>query len=374
VEVLAAGVALIEADELGAWAALCLDRAREEARAAEDAWRRGEPTGPLCGLALGVKDLYDTAGVETACGSALLSGRVPTADAEAVHRCREAGAIVVGKTRTHQFAWGITMMGGDGEPETRNPWDPERSPGGSSGGSGVAVATGMVPLALGTDTGGSIRIPAAWCRISGFKPTFGRVPLDGVWPLAPSLDHAGPMAADPAGCALLFDVLAGGSGAGIGRVPDGLRVGGPELLPTGPATTEAYRVIQMHEALGVHRAAGLWPARAEGYAADVRERLELAERLTGDEVRSAREERERLRGLLPAIFAGVDVIRSPVSAVSAPRWDDRIDIRAEVLPHTTLQDLLGLPACALPDGTQMTGPPGADALVLAAAGAAFAAG
>ena len=163
------------ADELGAWVAACPDRAAGEARAAEDAWRRAAPTGALCGLPLGVKDLFDTAGIETACGSALLAGRVPQADAEAVRRCRAAGAVVVGKTRTHAFAWGITMLGADGVPETRNPHDPERSPGGSSGGSAVAVATGTVPLALGTDTGGSIRQPGAVTGTVGVKPTYGGV-------------------------------------------------------------------------------------------------------------------------------------------------------------------------------------------------------
>jgi aspartyl-tRNA(Asn)/glutamyl-tRNA(Gln) amidotransferase subunit A len=368
VEAVEAAAARIEADDLGAWAALCLDRARAEARAAEAAWRDGRPSGALCGVPLAVKDLYDTAAVETACGSPLLAGRVPDADAEAVRRCRAAGAVVMGKTRTHPFAWGITMRGADGRPETLNPWDRERSPGGSSGGSAAAVAAGHVPLALGTDTGGSIRIPAAWCRISGHKPTFGRVPLDGVWPLAPTLDHAGPMAATVDDCALLLGVL-DGTGERLAPAPDGVRIGGPELLPTGADTAETYRVIQLHEALGVHRAAGLWPARADGYAPDVARRLELAEALTDEELAAAAAHREQLRATVAGLFRDVDVVRSPVSEIPPPRWDDHADVRAAVLPHTTLQDLLGLPACALPDGTQVTGPPGADGLVLAVAAA-----
>jgi aspartyl-tRNA(Asn)/glutamyl-tRNA(Gln) amidotransferase subunit A len=252
VEVLAACEARIAADgaRLGAFATLTLEAARVEARAAEAAWRRGE-AGPLCGLPLAVKDLFDTAGVETACGSALLAGRVPARDATAVARCRIAGAVVVGKTRTHEFAWGLTMRGADGVPVTRNPHDPERLPGGSSGGSAVAVATGMAPLALGTDTGGSIRLPAAWCRITGHKPTYGRVPTDGVWPLAPSFDHAGPMAATPGDCALLLGVLDGTGGGGLAPVPDGLRIAGPEVLPDRDRVARCYQTLLLAEALTV---------------------------------------------------------------------------------------------------------------------------
>jgi aspartyl-tRNA(Asn)/glutamyl-tRNA(Gln) amidotransferase subunit A len=371
VEVLAACVARVQADTLGAWAALSLDSARAEAQAAEAAWAHGEPTGPLCGVPVGVKDLFDTAGIETAAGSPLLAGRVPASDALAVARCRAAGAVIVGKTRTHPFAWGITMRAADGSPVTRNPHDPERTPGGSSGGSAVAVAAGHVPLALGTDTGGSIRIPAAWCRITGFKPTHGRVPLDGVWPLAPSLDHAGPLAATAADCALALGVLDGSGQTALAVLPDrDLVIAGAEVLPDGERVLACFGVIQRVEALAVHRAAGLWPARAAGYSRDTRERLQAIERVSDADVRAAEAEREALRAEVAAIFAGgVDLIRSPVAPIAPPRWDEWVDPRPHVLPHTTLQDLLGLPACALPDATQLTGPPGADRLVLAAAAA-----
>jgi Asp-tRNA(Asn)/Glu-tRNA(Gln) amidotransferase A subunit family amidase len=140
------------------------------------------------------------------------------------------------------------------------------------------------------------------------------------------------------------------------------------VLPDGERVLACYRVIQASEALAVHRAAGLWPARADEYPPDARARLEEIARTPEDELRAAREEREALRAEVAAVFAeGVGLIRSPVSPVPPPRWDEDVDLRALVLPHTTPQNVLGLPACALPDGTQLTGPPGADRHVLAAA-------
>jgi aspartyl-tRNA(Asn)/glutamyl-tRNA(Gln) amidotransferase subunit A len=346
-------------ERVGAFAAVCTDRARAEARAAEAAWRRGEPAGALCGVPHAVKDLFDTEGVETACGSALLAGRVPQRDAEAVRRARAAGAIVTGKTRTHEFAWGYTMIGAGGEPVTRNPHDLERMPGGSSGGSAAALAMGAAPLALGTDTGGSIRLPAAWCRVVGHKPTHGLVPTEGVWPLAPSLDHAGPMACTVQDAALLLQVLGGPAPAAL---PDDVRVAGPEALPDGERVHDAYDAVFFAEALSTHRAAGLWPARADGYGPAVRERLERAERFHG------RDDRPALRAEMGRVFAEVDLIVSPVAGIGAPRFDEHVDLRPHVTPYLALQDLLGLPACALPDGRQVTGRPGADALVLAYAG------
>jgi aspartyl-tRNA(Asn)/glutamyl-tRNA(Gln) amidotransferase subunit A len=357
--------------ELGAFAALCLDRARDEARAAEDAWRRGTPTGPLCGVPIAVKDLFDTAGVETACGSPMLAGRVPDRDAEPVRRVREAGAIVIGKTRTQEYAWGLTMLGRHGEPVTRNPHDPERTPGGSSGGSGAALAAGMAPLALGSDTGGSIRLPAAWCRVVGHKPTFGRVPLDGVWPLAPPLDHAGPMATTVEDTALLLGVL-DGTGDRLGEPPGELRVAGPEALPEHRRILAAFRPIFLRHALESHRAAGLWPQRAAEYGPALVSQLERAETVDDAQLAEAHAERERLRADLAAVFDEFDLVRSPVASIEAPRFAELTDLREEVTPWTSLQNLLGLPAVALPDGTQLTGPAGADRLVLAAAAVAAA--
>ncbi len=350
---------------LGAFQATCWERARAEASAAEAAWARGEPTGPLCGVPIAVKDLIDTEGVETARGSRIFAGFVPTADAECVRRVRAAGAVVVGKTTTHEFAWGMSMWGHDGEALTRNPRDPERMTGGSSGGSAVAVAAGMSPLALGTDTGGSIRLPAGWCGIHGFKPTHGVLSLDGVWPLAPSLDHVGPMAATARDCALLFEVLGGPRlEPADAREP---RVAGSDALPDGAVAANVYRVLMLREALAVHREAGLWPEREADYTPGVRERAELAATITDEEVEWARAELDGMHAHMRAVFEEYDLVRSPVASTGPPRIEDRIDPRDVAAAHVVPQDLMGLPALALPDGTQLCGPRGSDARVLAAA-------
>ena len=361
VEALQACVERID-PHLGAFQALCVDRARSEARAAEAAWARGEPAGPLCGVPFAVKDLIDTAGVETAYGSAIFAGHVPDADAACVQRCRAAGGVLIGKTTTHEFAWGMSMAGRDGAPLTRNPRDPERMTGGSSGGSAVAVACGAAPLALGTDTGGSIRLPSAWCGIFGLKPTHGLLSVEGVWPLAPSLDHVGPMAATAGDCALLFEVLGGPAPAG----PESPRVAESDALPDGEVAAEVYRVVMLSEALATHRAAGLWPARADDYTPAVLDRIEIAETITDDERAWARGELDRMRAHMDAVFAEHDLVRSPVAATGPPRFDEHVDPRDVAAPHVVIQDLLGLPALALPDGTQLTGPRGADATILAA--------
>ena len=409
-EVVDALAAAIDAADgtLGAFQALCLDRARAEARRAEAAWADGEPTGPLCGVPLAVKDLFDTADVETACGAAMLAGRVPGADAEVVRRARAAGAIVLGKTTTHPFAWGLTMDG-----LTRNPHDPARTPGGSSGGSAVALAAGMAPLALGTDTGGSIRLPAAFCGVVGLKPTFGRVSLEGCWPLGPTLDHAGPMARTVDDCERLLGAISDWTpeavpahGLVVG-IPDGFGVPlAPEVdaavrsvagalegagasvkslaAPDWGRFDETFGTIFLTEARATHVRLGLWPERRAEYPDSVARRLELAERVTPSEQLEAAAEREALRAEVDALFERVDLLLTPVSAAPAPLIADHrfdhlgraVTLRDVVIPLTGPQDLLGLPACAVPGGTdrhgvpvgvQLTGPRGAEARVLAAA-------
>jgi aspartyl-tRNA(Asn)/glutamyl-tRNA(Gln) amidotransferase subunit A len=208
VEVMDAVAARIERSQpiLNAFTTLSLDRARDEAVLAERRFAAGDER-PLEGIPLGVKDLLDTEGVRTTYGSSIFDRHVPRTDAEAVRRAREAGAIVVGKTGTHEFAWGITCENPHHGP-CRNPWDTERISGGSSGGSAVALAAGLVALAIGSDTGGSIRIPASFCGITGLKPTFAGVSTAGTFPLAPSLDHVGPMAQRPRDAWELYAVTA----------------------------------------------------------------------------------------------------------------------------------------------------------------------
>jgi aspartyl-tRNA(Asn)/glutamyl-tRNA(Gln) amidotransferase subunit A len=223
-ELVEAALARIEALDrrLGAFVTLLADQARSEAAARDHQRRRGEPLGPLHGVPVAVKDLVDVAGAVTGAGSPKLAANLATRDAEVVARLRAAGAVVVGKTRTHEFAYGVLTPG------TVNPWDGTRIAGGSSGGSAAAVAAGLVPAAVGTDTAGSVRIPAACCGVVGFKPSLGRVPATGVWPLSWSCDHVGAIAGDVAGAALLFAVMAGdpAPAGAAGRRPG---VGGPRI-------------------------------------------------------------------------------------------------------------------------------------------------
>ncbi len=207
------------------------EEARARARAAADEIARGEYLGPLHGVPVALKDLCDVEGRRTTAGAIVLDDALKTEDSEVARRLRAAGAILLGKTNLHEFAMGGTSVNPHyGTPP--NPWDPERVPGGSSGGSGVAVARGMAAGALGSDTGGSIRVPSSHCGVTGIKPTFGLVSRRGVWPLSMSLDHVGPMARGALDCALLLNSLAGydpGAPYSVDRHPedftDGVRAG-----------------------------------------------------------------------------------------------------------------------------------------------------
>ena len=179
------------------------EQALAQAHAADEQRATQRRLGPLSGIPLGIKDLMMTRGVRTTAGSHVLENWIPDEDATVVARLAEAGAIALCKTNTHEFAFGTVT------PPTRNPWDTERGPGGSSGGSAAAVASGEVIAALGTDTGGSIRIPSSWCGVTGLKPTYGLVSCAGIVPLSWSYDHAGPIAHTVEDCAILLDILAG---------------------------------------------------------------------------------------------------------------------------------------------------------------------
>jgi aspartyl-tRNA(Asn)/glutamyl-tRNA(Gln) amidotransferase subunit A len=433
VEVVDACAARIDAVDarVGAFTALCLERAREEARASEAAWARGEAR-PLEGIPFGVKDLFDSEGVRTAYGSPMFDANVPERDAEAVRRARAAGAILVGKTQTHEFAWGITsvneLLG-----STRNPWALDRVSGGSSGGSAVALAAGEVPLTLGSDTGGSIRVPAALCGIVGLKPTYGRISAARAWPLARSLDHPGPMATTPRGAAALLEAIAGVDdddpstvdvpvgdlgtldrglgGVVVGLCPDLhlvplaadvrevfdatvrlLEAEGARLVeaafPEAELVLPTFRTIQAAEALDTHRRAGLYPARRDEYGADVLGRLDAATEVTVEQYLAASADRERVRAAFARLFRSCDVLLTPVGAGSpVPIGQEtlvhegvELTFRDLVMSYTTPQDLVGLPACALragfdalgiPVGVQFTGRPWDEARVLQAAQGLF---
>lgn len=194
--------------KLNAFITVMGDRALADAKIAMDEIAAGQYRGPLHGVPIGVKDLCETAGVRTTAGSKILSDWVPESDATVVRKLREAGAVIIGKTNLHEYAFGATGMNSHFGP-ARNPWGTAYITGGSSSGSGAAVAAGMCYAALGSDTGGSIRIPSALCGIAGIKATHGRVSLSGVVPLSWSLDHVGPMARSVRDCALVLEAIAG---------------------------------------------------------------------------------------------------------------------------------------------------------------------
>jgi aspartyl-tRNA(Asn)/glutamyl-tRNA(Gln) amidotransferase subunit A len=193
---------------LNAFITVTHESARAQARVAEDEIQRGEWRGLLHGIPIGLKDLIDTAGVRTTCGSALFADRVPTEDAFVVQRLKRAGAVLLGKQNLQEFAYGGTSASSH-YGAVHNPWDPDHIAGGSSGGSAAAVAAGMCFAAIGTDTGGSIREPAAFCGIVGLKPTYGRVNTRGVFPLSWSLDHVGPLCRSVRDAAIMLEAIAG---------------------------------------------------------------------------------------------------------------------------------------------------------------------
>jgi len=252
--------------KLNAFITVMADQARADARAAADEIAAGTYRGPLHGVAIGVKDLCATKGVRTTAGTKILADWVPDEDSALVEQLRAAGAVIVGKTHLHECALGTTAI----NPHygaAHNPWDTARITGGSSSGSGIAAATGMCYAAIGSDTGGSIRIPSALCGVTGIKPTYGRVSLRGTVPLSWSLDHLGPMARSAKDCALVLAAIAGYDPAdegsanehvddyagGIDHAIDGLRVG---LLTSALAEATPEVAAKVREAVEVLRSLG----------------------------------------------------------------------------------------------------------------------
>ncbi len=347
-ELVEAALARIEAldGRLGAFVTVLAGEARAEAAARDAQRRRGEALGPLHGVPLAVKDLVDVAGAVTGAGSPKLAGNLAARDAEVVARLRAAGAVLVGKTRTHEFAYGVLTPG------TVNPWDATRIAGGSSGGSAAAVAAGLVPGAVGSDTAGSIRIPAACCGVVGFKPTWGAVPAGGVWPLAWSCDHVGPIAGDVADTALLYSVMAGNppptagaAGRSNGDPPRLGRLVGEQLGPVEPAVTAAVdrlcdrlgeRGAQIDEVelpLGAARAAVaamVLPEAAaaharllaetgeDGYGARMLAALRLGQSALAGEYLAGLRYRGRFAALVEALLVERDALLLPTLPCVAP--------------------------------------------------------
>ena len=374
-----------------------------QARTADALLAQGLDLGPLHGMPVAVKDNIDTFDYITTYGSAHFEGFQPDRDALCVHRVREAGAVIIGKTLTHEFAYGPT---GDRSLQgaARNPWDARCITGGSSAGSAAAVASGMVPLALGTDTGGSIRIPSALCGTVGFKPSFACVPVDGVFPLSSSLDHVGPIANHVEDARLLFEVLAGRAGTPATH-PQPLRVGWMTCPSFGPVDADVHQQVYgaaqqlfgdaLQETDELHHlAAGMKDTlltlqRAEAFEVhaermrdaphkfeqEVRERLEVSEEVRGWQYIRAQASQAQYKAAMARLFEHYDLLVStsvPITATEVNAREVRvgeqdIDVRAAVLSYTSAWNLTGLPALSLPVGHVRGMPVGLQ--VIGAAGA-----
>lgn len=380
-------------DELHAWAHLDPDRALARAREL-DGLPAGE-RGPLHGVPVGVKDIIDTADLPTEYGSPIYAGNRPAADAEVVARLRAAGAVVIGKTVTTEFA--LFHPG-----STVNPHDPSRTPGGSSSGSAAAVGAGLVPLALGTQTAGSVVRPASFCGVVGVKPTFGAIPTRGVKPCSPALDTVGVFARDVAGAAHAVEVLSDGGAAGAARRDrEPVRVGfarTPEwdVVPADTRTRVERAVEALASSLDVREVElpdpfrGLADAQTyvmnvevthalaaerrqhyEGISTALRVRLAVGDKATWA-YDAARAHVERCRGLLPIAFASVDVLLAPSVLGEAPPLEegtgDPLLCRAWTALGAPAVSVPGLTGPAgMPLGVQVIAPPGRDDLALAGA-------
>jgi aspartyl-tRNA(Asn)/glutamyl-tRNA(Gln) amidotransferase subunit A len=387
---------------LNAFITVTAELALTQARAAEAEILRGRWRGPLHGIPLAVKDLIDTAGIRTTAASAVFKDRVPAEDADVVRRLKNAGAVLLGKQNLHECAYGgSSMISYYGE--VHNPWDPARIAGGSSGGSAASVAAGLGYGAIGTDTAGSVREPAALCGIVGLKPTYGRVSVRGVIPLSLSLDHMGPIARTVADAAATLQAIAGydaKDGNSVDApVPDYLaslrqqwrppRIGVPRKLffeDLDPAVASA-----VEEALGVLSALGgnlseieigvptdrtlqaaesyanhaEFVARSpELYQPETLRRIRTGEDISAGEVEQRRRELKQIRSEVHKVFEGVDVLVTPTTPVPAAAIEELQQDLDLLRPHELLLlrntrpvNVWGLPAISIPCGFTTAGLP-----------------
>jgi aspartyl-tRNA(Asn)/glutamyl-tRNA(Gln) amidotransferase subunit A len=389
--------------QLNAYVYMQPEMVREQARRAEKEISRGSYRGPLHGVPVSLKDNILTAGVPTRAGSTILGDFIPAEDATIVRRLRRAGAILTGKTNLSEFAYGAETN----NPHfgrTFNPWDTKRIPGGSSGGSAAAVAALMCAASIGTDTGGSVRIPSALCGIVGLKPTYGRVSCHGVVPLSSTLDHVGPLARTTLDVAIVLRVIAGYDGLDEFSVrkpvPDyfseakknrkRIRLGVPReyffdnlhpevkcavetashmfeklggsleevSLPHVAEAMECSNSLLHAEATAFHQSAGYFPSRAADYAPDVRKRLEHGSHVLATDYLRAIASRKLARKDFQEALVNVDAILTPTVPIPAPRLKDEMvelnshseTVRSSLVRLNRPANLTGAPAITVPCG------------------------
>jgi aspartyl-tRNA(Asn)/glutamyl-tRNA(Gln) amidotransferase subunit A len=387
---------------LNAFITVTPESALAEARLAEAEIQSGDWRGPLHGIPIAIKDLIDTAGVLTTAGSAQWKERVPSADADVVGRLKQAGAILLGKQNLHEFAYGGSSVISQYGP-VRNPWNPAHITGGSSGGSAAAVAAGLGYAAIGTDTAGSIRQPAALCGVVGLKPTYRTVSASGVFPLSVSLDHVGPITRTAADAAIVLRAVAdpganraAGSAAAVGddalrlgERPDSLRVGVPRsvfyenidpeiaaavdeaLLVIKTLTAETRdiamtvdidRTLQLAESYAVH--AELVARSPELYQPETLRRIREGENISPAQVEEGRRQLEQQRREIERVFAGVEVLVTPTTPMPAPvlaelqeHPDQLRPAEIVLLRNTRPFNVWGIPAISVPCGFTKAGLP-----------------
>lgn len=408
---------------LHAFVALDPEGALAAARASETRWLRGEAKGPLDGIPIAHKDIIDVAGFPTTACSRVLAGQpAASADAAIAARWRAAGAVCLGKLTTHEFAWGGPSFDLP-TPPARNPWNTAHFTAGSSSGTAAAIAAGMILGGSGSDTGGSIRGPAALCGLTGIKPSYGLVPRTGVFPLAWSLDHLGPLARTAEDCAILLSACAGHDPddpasdprpapdflGGLSDGVRGLRIGIPQAwlvggAPLTPATqqavdraealfraqgaitrpidlpplqdfTDAGMLILLGEAFAIH--APWLRLRREEYGEILRERLLLGALVSAEDYVAAQRRRRALAAAIAAAMREVDLILTAAAVGEAPpieavdRWTafrlPNLLLPFNLTGQPAISVAAGLGAGALPVAIQLAGRPGEDALVLRAA-------
>jgi aspartyl-tRNA(Asn)/glutamyl-tRNA(Gln) amidotransferase subunit A len=400
--------------QLNAYLTVTAEHALAAARRAEKELSRGRRAAgrqrPLLGIPITLKDNIWTRGIRTTAGSKVLRDFVPAEDATVVRKLARAGAILLGKTNLHEFAYGITTNNAH-YGAAHNPWALDRIPGGSSGGSAVAIAAGLCPASVGTDTGGSIRIPAAMCGIVGLKPTFGRVSVFGTVPLAPTFDHVGPLARCVSDAAILLGVVAGNDSldptssahpvedfAGALRKPlRKFRLGRPReyfwekldgevrrateaairdmekhgatvreiSLPHLSESADAAANISLAETRYGHETAGYFPAHAHEYSEEVRQRIDAGGKVLATQYLAGLDVQKRVRADFDAALQEVDAIVAPTVPVPAPPIGaefvevdgEQIGVRPALLGMNRPANFTGHPAISVPCGFTRDGLP-----------------